>query len=162
MSGIIQVNNLYKRYKGYQRGGSFKEALKTLLFRKPIYTDAVKDISFSVKQGEILGLIGPNGAGKSSTLKILTGIMYPTSGNVDILGFTPWRDRKNYVQHIGAVFGQKSQLLWDIPPIDAFVLNKAIYDIPNESYDAILDEMVTLLSIEDIIISLLCTNISLP
>lgn len=151
MSRLIEVRNLCKQYKSYRRGGSFLEATKSLFVRKPITIDAVKDISFDVEEGEILGLIGPNGAGKSTTMKILSGIMYPTSGSVDILGFTPWADRKQYVRHIGAVFGQKSQLLWDIPPLDAFLLNKAIYDIPKARFDAILNEMLDLLSIGDII-----------
>jgi len=73
-----------------------------------------------MEKGELVGFLGPNGAGKSTTLKILTGILFPTGGKVDIMGYTPWKDRKKYVAHIGAVFGQKSQLLWDIPPIDAF------------------------------------------
>lgn len=151
MTKLITVKNLCKQYKSYQRGGSFLEATKSLFIRKPFSIDAVKNISFEVEEGEILGLIGPNGAGKSTTLKILTGIMYPTSGKVDILGYTPWANRKQYVRQIGAVFGQKSQLLWDIPPLDAFLLNKAIYDIPKASFDAILEEMLDLLSIGDII-----------
>jgi ABC-2 type transport system ATP-binding protein len=148
---IIEVHKLSKRYKSYQRGSSFLDVTKSLFIRKPVYVDAIKDISFNVDEGEMLGLIGPNGAGKSTTLKILTGIMYPTSGSVNIMNSTPWEDRKHYVKNIGAVFGQKSQLMWDIPPIDAFLLNKAIYDISNAKFDTILAEMCDLLSIEDII-----------
>lgn len=151
MSSLIKVQDLCKQYKSYQRGSSFLEATKSLFIRKSVTIDAVKHISFQVEEGEILGLIGPNGAGKSTTLKILTGIMYPTSGKVNILGFTPWANRKQYVRHIGAVFGQKSQLLWDIPPLDAFLLNKAIYDIPTAQFDEILGEMLDLLSIGGII-----------
>ncbi|HEY8392796.1 MAG TPA: ATP-binding cassette domain-containing protein, partial [Capillibacterium sp.] len=127
---LITVEDLKKVYKSYQRGSSFGETLKSLFVRKPIYIEALKGISFRIDQGELVGFLGPNGAGKSTTLKILTGILYPSSGKVDIMGYTPWRDRKKYVAKIGAVFGQKSQLLWDIPPIDAFYLNKAIYAIP--------------------------------
>ncbi|MHB1485871.1 MAG: ABC transporter ATP-binding protein [Saccharofermentanales bacterium] len=148
---MIEVSDLSKRYKSYERGSSFLEVTKSLFVRKPVFVDAVKNISFKVGRGEIMGLIGPNGAGKSTTLKILTGIMYPTSGHVNILGLTPWNDRKRYVRDIGAVFGQKSQLLWDIPPIDAFLLNKAIYDIPSSEFNDILEEMQELLSIRDII-----------
>jgi len=151
LSTIIEVKNLSKRYKSYERGSSFLDVTKSLFFRNSLYVDAVRDISFNVDEGEILGLIGPNGAGKSTTLKILTGIMYPTSGSVNIMNFTPWENRKHYVKNIGAVFGQKSQLMWDIPPIDAFLLNKSIYDIPKIRFDTILEEMLDLLSIEAII-----------
>ena len=151
MSTIIEVDNLCKQYKSYQRGGSFLDVTKSIFIRKPIYVEAVRNISFRVNEGEILGLIGPNGAGKSTTLKILTGIMYPTSGNVTVMNKIPWEDRKHYVKDIGAVFGQKSQLMWDIPPMDAFLLNKAIYDIADRQFNAILDEMLDLLSINDVI-----------
>jgi ABC-2 type transport system ATP-binding protein len=111
----------------------------------------VKEISFTISAGEMVGFLGPNGAGKSTTLKMLTGVLHPTAGEATILGFTPWKMRKKYVGRIGAVFGQKSQLLWDIPPLDAFHMNKAIYNIPEEAFERTLDELVTLLSAEDII-----------
>lgn len=145
---LITVEDLKKVYKSYQRGSSFGETLKSLFVRKPIYIEALKGISFRIDQGELVGFLGPNGAGKSTTLKILTGILYPSSGKVDIMGYTPWRDRKKYVAKIGAVFGQKSQLLWDIPPIDAFYLNKAIYAIPEREFKRTMEYMVELLDVE--------------
>lgn len=151
MNKMIEVDHLCKRYKSYERGSTFQNVTKSLFVRKPIYIDAIKNLSFHVSEGEILGLIGPNGAGKSTALKILTGIMYPTSGSVSVMGMTPWKNRKQYVKNIGAVFGQKSQLLWDIPPLDAFLLNKSIYDIPKDTFDCVLEEMLELLSIADII-----------
>jgi ABC-2 type transport system ATP-binding protein len=95
-----------------------------------------------------VGFLGPNGAGKSTTMKILTGVLYPSSGRVQVAGYVPWRDRVKYVAGIGAVFGQKSQLIWDIPPVDAFLMNKAIYRIPDKEYRATLDLLVSLLEVE--------------
>lgn len=148
---IIKVENLTKTFTSYERGNSFREAILSLFIRKTKTVEALKGISFGIKKGELVGFLGPNGAGKSTTLKILTGILFPTGGEVDILGYTPWKDRKRYVAHIGAVFGQKSQLLFDIPPIDAFYLNKAIYSIPEKAFKKKLDYMVELLSLQDLI-----------
>jgi len=148
---FINVENLVKIYKSYQRGNTFREALKSLVVRKPLYIHALKGVSFQIGQGELVGFLGPNGAGKSTTLKILTGILYPTSGRVEIMGYTPWKDRKKYVAKIGAVFGQKSQLVWDIPPIDAFYLNKEIYAIPEREFKRTMDAMVELLDLADLI-----------
>jgi len=113
--------------------------------RKTVRVEALKGISFDVEEGELLGFLGPNGAGKSTTLKILTGVLYPTSGKAEVLGYTPWRSRKTYVARIGAVFGQKSQLIWDIPPVDSFEMNRAIYGIPPQSYRERLSGMVDML-----------------
>ncbi|GAE90145.1 ABC transporter ATP-binding protein [Acetivibrio straminisolvens] len=148
---IIRVENLTKIYKTYERGNTFREAVYSLFVRKPKYVEALKGISFNIEKGELLGFLGPNGAGKSTTLKVLTGILFPTGGKVDIMGYTPWKNRKKYVAHIGAVFGQKSQLLWDIPPVDAFYLNKAIYSIPDKSFKKTMDYMVELLDVGDLI-----------
>lgn len=148
---LIRVENLTKIYKTYERGSTFGEAFKSLFVRKPIYIDAIKEISFNIGAGELVGFLGPNGAGKSTTLKILTGILYPSSGKVDIMGYTPWKHRKKYVAKIGAVFGQKSQLLWDIPPLDAFYLNKAIYSIPERDFKRTMNDLVELLSLEELI-----------
>ena len=148
---IIKVENLTKVFKSYQRGNTFGEAVKSLFVRKPIYVHALKGISFNIEEGELVGFLGPNGAGKSTTLKILTGIMHPSGGKAEIMGYTPWKDRKKYVAKIGAVFGQKSQLLWDIPPVDAFYLNKAIYSIPERSFKKTLHKMVELLGVEELI-----------
>lgn len=148
---LITVEDLKKVYKTYQRGSSFGETLKSLFVRKPIYIEALKGISFQIDQGELVGFLGPNGAGKSTTLKILTGILYPSAGKVEVMGYIPWRDRKKYVAKIGAVFGQKSQLLWDIPPIDAFYLNKAIYALPEREFKETMEYMVELLGVGDLI-----------
>jgi len=146
---IIKVNNLKKSYSTYKRGNSFKEVLSSLFHREEITVEALRGISFDVEEGELIGFLGPNGAGKSTTLKILTGILHPTSGDVNILGYVPWKERKKYVSNIGAVFGQKSQLMWDIPPIDAFHMNKSIYDIPHKDFKKKMGDMVEMLKVEE-------------
>lgn len=130
---IITVKDLQKTFKVHQRDKSgLLSSFMSLFAPHTIYIDAVKDINLTVKRGEIRGLIGPNGAGKSTTIKILSGILYPTSGMVDVLGYTPWTQREELVKRIGVVLGQKSQLWWDLPPIDAFALNKKMYEIPDQ------------------------------
>lgn len=144
----LQVEGLRKTYRIFRRGSTFMEALKTLWHRPTTPVQAVDDVSFTLKTGEMVGFLGPNGAGKSTTLKILAGILHPTAGKVIALdGFVPWRDRVHYVRHIGAVFGQKSQLVWDIPPLDAFHMNRAIYGIAKADFHTRLDELVALLDI---------------
>jgi len=151
MNPIIEVSQLRKSYQTYERGHTLLDSIKSLFHRKPLEIQAVKDISFSVQQGELIGFLGPNGAGKSTTLKILTGVLYPTDGHVSIAGYVPWKQRKPYVARIGAVFGQKSQLLWDIPPLDAFYMNKAIYGLKESDFRGTLDELVELLDVVHVI-----------
>ena len=150
METTVTVKQLTKTYKSHKRGQGFFEAVKSLFNRKVVYSQAVKRISFSIKRGELVGFVGQNGAGKSTTIKMLTGVLYPTSGDVNVLGFTPWKQRQTYVRHIGAVFGQKSQLWWDIPPIDSFYLSRAMYDIPEKDFQARLKEMSKLLNINEV------------
>ena len=148
---MIHVADLKKTFTTYERGGSFREALLSLIIRKKKNIDAIKGISFDIEEGELVGILGPNGAGKSTTIKILTGILHPTSGSVDVMGFVPWKERKKYVRNIGAVFGQKSQLLWDIPPLDSFCLNQAIYRIPENEFKKTLSEMIDMLDLTDLV-----------
>jgi ABC-2 type transport system ATP-binding protein len=150
MESVISVKNLSKEYITYKRGESFGAAVKSLFIRKKEIVEAVKNISFDIKSGEILGLLGENGAGKSTIIKMLTGVLFPTSGQATVLGYTPYTNRKKYVQYIGAVFGQKSQLIWDIPPIDSFALNKAIYGIAEDDYKKRLGFMIEMLGLSDV------------
>ena len=132
--------------------GVFQYEEGTFRFRrKKVVVSAVKDISFNIWEGEIVGLLGENGAGKSTTIKMLTGVLFPTSGQINVLGYEPFTQRSRYVAHIGAVFGQKSQLIWDIPPLDSFLLNKAIYNIPGLEYTKRLGNLVALLGVADVI-----------
>lgn len=151
MGNIITVDKLTKRYITYKRGSGFKESLKALFVREKVPVIAVNEVSFNVKEGDIVGILGPNGAGKSTTIKMLTGTLYPTSGSIEVMGYNPTKNRKSYVQQIGAVFGQKSQLIWDIPPVDSFRMNKAIYGISDKDYEERLQLMTKLFTVEDFI-----------
>ena len=144
----IKVENLVKSYTTYKRGSGFKETIKSFFKREKVNINAVDGISFEIEKGTICGILGPNGAGKSTTIKMLCGALYPTSGAIDVMGYSPARDRVKYVQKIGAVFGQKSQLIWDIPPVDSFAMNKAIYGISDEDYKKRLSEMTELFDVE--------------
>lgn len=149
MKNIITVENLNKKYTTYKRGSGFKESVKSFFYREKVFVDAVKDVSFTVEEGDIIGILGPNGAGKSTTIKMLTGTLHPTSGNINVMGHIPYKDRIAYVKHIGAVFGQKSQLVFDIPPVDSFRMNKAIYSIGDAEYNKRLNKLIELLELED-------------
>lgn len=151
MGTIITVENLIKKYETYKRGSGFKESLKTFFHREKVPVIAVNDISFAVEEGDIIGILGPNGAGKSTTIKMLTGTLYPSSGKISVMGYNPTKNRKTYVQQIGAVFGQKSQLIWDIPPIDGFRMNKAIYGVSDQDYEERIGVMSKLFGVEDYI-----------
>ena len=148
---FIDVKHINKTFKVPLKDNGRFGTLKSFFNRKYRYIKAINDISFSIKKGEIVGYIGPNGAGKSTTIKVLSGILVPDSGSVVIDKMVPWKDRKKYVSSIGVVFGQKSQLWWDIPAIDSFNLLKDIYKIPEEKYQKKLDELVELLNLGDII-----------
>jgi len=151
MDNIITIENLHKNYKTYKRGTGFWENLKSFFHRESVLIPAINDVSMTVRKGSITGVLGPNGAGKSTLIKMMTGVLYPSSGKIDVMGFNPSDNRKKYVHHIGAVFGQKSQLIWDIPPADSFMMNAAIYDIPKKEYKERLDKMVELFELGDII-----------
>jgi ABC-2 type transport system ATP-binding protein len=148
---FIEVKQINKTFKVPLKANGKFGTLKTFFSRKYKYIDAIKDISFSIDKGEIVGYIGPNGAGKSTTIKILSGILVPDNGKVLIDKKVPWKDRRQYVKDIGVVFGQRSQLWWDIPAIDSFNLLKDIYKIEEDKYNKKLNELVELLNLKDII-----------
>ena len=148
---FIEVEHINKTFKVPVRSSARFGALKAFFNRKYNNIKAINDISFSIKKGEIVGYIGPNGAGKSTTIKILSGILVPDSGSVVIDKMTPWIDRKKYVSKIGVVFGQRSQLWWDIPAIDSFNLLKDIYKLEDSEYQKTLNELIELLNLKDII-----------
>ncbi|MEK3794696.1 ATP-binding cassette domain-containing protein [Paenibacillus sp. FSL R7-0204] len=148
---VIDVKHLTKTYTTYKRGAGMGQTFRSFFKREEVSVQAVNDISFAIEQGEICGMLGPNGAGKSTTIKMLCGALYPTSGEISVLGYSPARDRKRYVGKIGAVFGQKSQLIWDIPPIDSFNMNKAIYGISTPDFNHRLEELAALLEISQVI-----------
>ena len=148
MSFII-VKDLNKTFKVYTRDSGLINAFKSFIKREYKEIKAVDNISFNINKGEIVGYIGPNGAGKSTTIKMLTGILKPDSGKILIDGFTPSIDRIKYVKNIGVVFGQKSQLWWDIPVEDSFLLLKDIYKIKDNEYQKTKEELVELLNLKE-------------
>ena len=148
---IIKVNNISKKFKIAKRDAGLKNAIKSFFKREYKVIDALSDINFEIKEGEIVGYIGPNGAGKSTTIKIMCGILVPTEGNCIVNGFVPWKERKKYVKNIGVVFGQRTGLWWDVPPIDSFDLLKDIYEIPQEDYEKNLSRLKESLQLDEII-----------
>lgn len=148
---MITFNNISQTYKVAKRKSGLTAALKSIAKRDYTYVEALKDVSFSVNKGEIIGYIGPNGAGKSTTIKIMSGILVPTSGKCTILGRTPWENRIEHVKNIGVVFGQRSQLMWDIPVIDSFELLRDIYRVPEQQYKKNLDELMDVFSLGEFI-----------
>ena len=145
---IITVENLSKHFKVYKRRTGFWGNLSSTVSRKHDVVKAVDDVNFSLERGELVGYIGANGAGKSTTIKMLTGILVPTSGHIDVMGLTPYRHRKENTRRIGVVFGQRTQLWWDLPVIDSFELLKHIYEIPQNLYKQNLDFFSELLQLQ--------------
>ena len=148
---MIEFHDICKSYRVARRNSGFGNAVKSFFKREYDIINAINHISFTINDGEMVGYIGPNGAGKSSTIKILSGILTPDSGTCLVNGQVPWKDRKEYVRQIGVVFGQRSQLWWDIPVIDSFDLLQAIYSIPAPKYRNKLDELTQLLNFEEIL-----------
>ena len=131
---MIELKNISKTFRVAKRNAGFREAAKALFHREYTLVQALQDVSFTVADGEMVGYIGPNGAGKSSTIKIMSGVLTPDSGSCIIDGRTPWKDRAAHVQQIGVVFGQRSQLWWDVPVIDSFELLREIYRVDESRF----------------------------
>jgi len=148
---MIELKNINKTFRVYKRQAGFSRAFKALFSREYEYVNALKDVSFTVTDGEMVGYIGPNGAGKSTTIKIMCGILTPDNGACLINGRTPWKNRVAHVREIGVVFGQRSQLWWDVPVIDSFELIRDIYKTDIASYKRTLDELVELLELSEIL-----------
>ncbi len=148
---FITVRNLSKTFKVVKRDSGLKNAFKSLIKRNITEIKAVNDMSFDIDKGEIVAYIGPNGAGKSTTIKMLTGILKPDSGEIIVDGFNPFNNRIKYVKNIGVVFGQKSQLWWDIPVEESFILLKDIYKVSDSDYNLRKEELVKLLDLKDIL-----------
>jgi ABC-2 type transport system ATP-binding protein len=148
---VIQVKNLKKFYKVHKKEPGLTGSLKSLVRRKYETVRAVNNISFEIKKGELVGFIGPNGAGKTTTLKCLSGLLYPDGGKTSVLDFNPWERKAEFLKQIALVMGQKNQLWWDLPPLETFILNKEIYEIPEKQYQQTLDELVKLLDVKDVL-----------
>lgn len=148
---MIELSHISKTFRVAKRNAGMSEALKALFHREYSYVHALSDISFKIADGEMVGYIGPNGAGKSSTIKVMSGILTPDSGECRIDGLTPWKDRRRHVANIGVVFGQRSQLWWDVPVIDSFELLRDVYEVDDALYRRNLDELTELLGLAEIL-----------
>ncbi len=151
MEAVIEVNDLVKEYIIVQKENGLRGALKGLLFPKKKTVRGVDGISFSIAQGEIVGYIGPNGAGKSTTIKMLTGILHPTSGTIKVCGISPQADRKSVVRKLGVVFGQRTQLYWDLRLGESFELLRRIYQIDNSVFEENMAVLTDVLKLEEFI-----------
>ncbi len=151
MKRSVIVERLTKNFEVSVREPGLAGAISSVITPKKKTVEALKGISFSLEEGEMVGFIGPNGAGKTTTLKILSGILYPTSGFTQVLGFSPWERRPSFLKQIALVMGQKNQLWWDLPASETFELNKAIYEIPESVYRKTLGELTRLLDVEELL-----------
>ena len=151
MASIIDFQDICKNFKVPLRAKGKFSTLKNFFFRKHKTIKALKHVSFQVEEGDIVGYIGPNGAGKSTTIKIMSGILNPTTGSCTIDGFVPWQDRKKFVRSIGVVFGQRSQLWWDVPVMDSFELLRDIYKIPQQEFENTLNLLNEALGLEELL-----------
>jgi ABC-2 type transport system ATP-binding protein len=143
----LQLRGLTKHYRVHRREPGLAATLRSIFHRRYETVRAVEDLSFTIEPGERVGFLGPNGAGKTTTLKVLSGLLHPTAGEVEVVGYTPRRREVAFLKQITLVMGQKQQLLWDLPPVDTFALNRAIYDVPRAQFDATLAELTRLLDL---------------
>ena len=151
MSAVIDAHSLTKHYRVHRRPPGLKAAMRSLFVRRYETVEAVQSIDFSIGAGERVGFLGPNGAGKTTTLKMLAGLLHPTSGEARVAGFTPKLREPAFLKQITLVMGQKQQLLWDLPPSETFELNRAIYDIPRAVYAETLAEISRLLELGELV-----------
>jgi ABC-2 type transport system ATP-binding protein len=148
---VIDVRGLRKHYQVHRRAPGLAAALRSVLRRRYETVRAVDGIDFSVGEGERVGFLGPNGAGKTTTLKMLSGLLHPTAGEVTVAGHVPRRREPAFLSQITLVMGQKQQLLWDLPPSETFAMNRAIYDIPRAQFEETVEELVRLLELGDLV-----------
>jgi ABC-2 type transport system ATP-binding protein len=147
----IIVNNLTKIYKQRQRQPGFIAALKTFFQDDTVLKTAVDDVSFTIEEGDIIGLLGPNGAGKTTVLKVLSGILYPTKGSVEVAGHTPYLREDEFKKKIALIVGQKNQMMWDLPAIDTLLWLKEIYDIPKPVFDETIKKLSAIFQADDLL-----------
>lgn len=148
---IVSLKNLKKYYSIAQKEPGLSGSIKSLFSRKYTEVRAVDDISFEIGEGELVGFLGPNGAGKTTTLKVLSGLLYPTSGEVRVLGHEPFKREKSFQKQFALVMGQKNQTWWDLPAIESFTLNKEIYEVPDKQFKETLEELSELLDVKDLL-----------
>src|SRR5436189_1463959 len=146
---VIEVQGLTKSFRTYKKNPGLSGAIKGLFHREYEMTIAVKDVSFSIEEGELVGFLGPNGAGKTTTLKMLSGLLYPTAGSARVLGYVPWERKDGYRRQFALVLGQRNQLWWDLPARESLELNAKIYGIPKERFEKTVGELTELLNVKD-------------
>ena len=146
---VIEASALTKHYRTYKKQPGFWGAVKGLWHREYETTAAAKDVSFTVQEGELVGFLGPNGAGKTTTLKMLAGLLYPTSGSARVLGYTPWERADAYRRQFALLLGQKNQLWWDLPARESLELNARIYGIAHDPFERTVDQLTSLLEVKD-------------
>jgi ABC-2 type transport system ATP-binding protein len=148
---MIEVKGLCKYYQVHEREPGFWASLRSLFRRNWRIVKAVDDITFHIPEGQIVGFLGPNGAGKTTTMKVLTGLLHPTGGKVRVGDFVPFEQKKAFKMQMSLVMGQKSQLIWDVPAAETFLVNKVIYEIPDAEYEETLGDLIQLLDLSDVI-----------
>ena len=148
---VIHVDNLVKYYRVHHKEPGLRASIRSLFHRQYETVKAVDGISFDIEQGEIVGFLGPNGAGKTTTLKCLSGLLYPTSGSATVLGYTPHQRKNEYLKQFTLVMGQRNELMWDLPAMETFLVNQAIYGVPEAEFRESLDELVALLALEPLL-----------
>src|SRR5438552_3307787 len=149
---MIRAHELVKHFRVHRRPPGFAAAVKSLVVRKYETVKAVDGVSFTIERGERVGFLGPNGAGKTTTLKVLSGLLHPTSGDVAVEDHVPYRRQASFLRKITLVMGQKSQLIWDLPPAETYAMNRAVFDVPRAQFDqslAVLTELLELAPLLD-------------
>ncbi len=147
----INASHLNKCFSYYEKDAGLQASVSNLFKRKKLNKVAVSDISFTIEEGEMVGFLGPNGAGKTTTLKMLSGILFPTSGTAQVLGYIPWERKKDFKMRFSIVMGQKNQLWWDLPANESLYLNKCIYEIDDREYNSFLAELSDLLEVKELL-----------
>src|SRR5690242_19642368 len=148
---MIEARHLTKTFRVAHKEPGLRGAIKGLFKREYREVHAVQDISFLIKEGELVGFLGPNGAGKTTTLKMLSGLLHPTSGEAEVLGYVPWKRDRPFQMQLTMVMGQRTQLWWDLPAWDSFLLNKEIFEVSDAEFKATTDELMNLLEIGDLV-----------
>src|SRR5213596_1116448 len=146
---VIEVQGMTKSFRTYKKKPGLGGALKGLFHRGHQITVAVKDVSFAIEEGELVGFLGPNGAGKTTTLKMLSGLLYPSAGSARVLGYVPWERKDGYRRQFALLLGQKNQLWWDLPARESLELNAKIYGIPRDRFEQTVTELGDLLRVRD-------------
>jgi ABC-2 type transport system ATP-binding protein len=151
VTGVVHVEALRKVFRVPEREAGLRASMRSLYARRWRDVRAVDGVSFELQPGEVVGFLGPNGAGKTTTLKMLSGLLHPTDGDVRVLGHVPWKRERDYLRRITLVMGNRNQLQWDLPALDSFELNRAIYRLPREDFTHTRDELIELLDIGDLV-----------